>query len=101
LETVSTIFQQHALPRGEMTLFGRKVDPRAIRKTALLTIEGEKDDICSIGQTVAAQDLCSGLRPYRKTHHVQTGVGHYGVFNGKRWENEIYPIVRGVIHMSS
>ena len=101
LETVSTIFQQHALPRGEMTLFGRKVDPRAIRKTALLTIEGEKDDICSIGQTVAAQDLCRGLRPYRKTHHVQTGVGHYGVFNGKRWENEIYPIVRGVIHMSS
>jgi len=101
LETVSTIFQQHALPRGEMSLFGRKVDPRAIRQTALLTIEGEKDDICAIGQTVAAQDLCSSLRPYRKTHHVQTGVGHYGVFNGKRWENEIYPIVRGVIHRSS
>src|SRR5471030_2866401 len=101
LETVSTIFQQHSLPRGEMNLLGRKVDPRAIRKTALLTIEGEKDDICAIGQTVAAQDLCSSLRPNRKTHHVQTGVGHYGVFNGKRWENEIYPIVRGVIHMSS
>jgi poly(3-hydroxybutyrate) depolymerase len=100
LETVSTIFQKHALPLGEMNLLGRKVDPRAIRKTALLTVEGEKDDICAIGQTVAAQDLCSGLRPYRKTHHVQTGVGHYGVFSGKRWENEIYPIVRGVIHMS-
>jgi poly(3-hydroxybutyrate) depolymerase len=101
LETVSTIFQEHALPRGKMSLFGRKVDPRAIRKTALLTIEGEKDDICAIGQTVAAQELCGSLRPYRKTHHVQTGVGHYGVFNGKRWEREIYPIVRGVIHMSS
>ena len=101
LETVSTIFQRHTLPRGEMSLLGRKVDPRAIKQTALLTIEGEKDDICAIGQTVAAQDLCSSLRPYRKTHHVQTGVGHYGVFSGKRWENEIYPIVRGVIHMSS
>jgi polyhydroxyalkanoate depolymerase len=101
LETVSTIFQQHALPLGELNLLGRKVDPRAIRKTALLTIEGEKDDICAIGQTVAAQDLCASLRPYRKTHHMQTGVGHYGVFNGKRWENEIYPIVRGVIHMSN
>ena len=63
--------------------------------------EGEKDDTCAIGQTVAAQDLCSSLRPQRKTHHVQTGVGHYGVFSGKRWENEIYPIVRNAIHMSS
>jgi poly-beta-hydroxyalkanoate depolymerase len=101
LETVSAIFQKHDLPRGEMSLLGRKVDPRAIRKTALLTIEGEKDDICAVGQTVAAQDLCSSLRPCGKTHHVQTGVGHYGVFSGKRWENEIYPIVRGVIHMSN
>ena len=66
--------------------------------TALLTIEGEKDDICALGQTLAAQDLCSRLRPYLKTHYVQAGVGHYGVFSGKRWENSIYPIVRDTIH---
>ena len=101
IETVSTIFQKHALPLGELELLGRKIEPRAIRKTALLTIEGERDDICAIGQTVAAQDLCSGLPLMRKTHHVQTGVGHYGVFNGKRWEYEIYPLVRDMIHMSS
>ena len=57
----------------------------------LLTVEGEKDDICAIGQTVAAHDLCSGLRPYLKRHHMQAGVGHYGVFSGKRWEEQIYP----------
>ncbi len=60
---------------------------RAIRRTALLTVEGERDDICAVGQTLAAQELCSGLRPYMKRHHVQTGVGHYGVFNGRRWSN--------------
>ena len=68
------------------------------RRTALLTIEGEKDDICAVGQTVAAQELCSGLRPYMKTHHVQTGVGHYGVFNGRKWDSQIYPMVRATIH---
>jgi poly(3-hydroxybutyrate) depolymerase len=98
IETVATVFQAHALPRGELEVAGRIVDPSAIRRTALLTVEGEKDDICAIGQTVAAQDLCSRLRPYLKTHHVQTGVGHYGVFNGKRWERHIYPLVRAVIH---
>jgi len=63
-----------------------------------LTVEGEKDDICAVGQTLAAQDMCSRLRPYMKSHHVQTGVGHYGVFNGRRWENQIYPRVRAMIH---
>jgi polyhydroxyalkanoate depolymerase len=98
LETVVTIFQKHALPLGELTVFGERVDPSLIRRTALLTVEGEKDDICPVGQTLAAQDMCSRLRPYMKTHHVQTGVGHYGVFNGRRWENQIYPRVRAMIH---
>ena len=98
LETVSRVFQQHALPLGTLRVCGRLVEPRAIRHTALLTIEGEKDDICSVGQTVAAQDLCAGLRPYMKCHHVQTGVGHYGVFNGRKWESQIYPMVRATIH---
>jgi poly-beta-hydroxyalkanoate depolymerase len=63
----------------------------------LLTVEGERDDICAVGQTVAARDLCRKLRPYLKWHHMQAGVGHYGVFSGKRWENQVYPIVKNVI----
>ena len=98
LETVRLVFQEHVLPRGELRFRGRRVDPGAIRRTALLTVEGERDDICAIGQTVAAQDLCTGLRPYMKTHHVQPGVGHYGVFSGRRWSQQIYPVVRGHIH---
>ncbi|CAN0627790.1 poly(3-hydroxybutyrate) depolymerase [Burkholderia multivorans] len=98
LETVEKVFQRYALPRGELTVGGRLVEPAAIHRTALLTVEGEKDDICAVGQTVAAQDLCSGLPQYLKTHHVQTGVGHYGVFNGNKWETQIYPIVRATIH---
>ncbi|MGU7838287.1 polyhydroxyalkanoate depolymerase [Burkholderia sp. AW33-5] len=98
LETVEKVFQQYALARGELLVGDRLVEPAAIHRTALLTIEGEKDDICAVGQTMAAQELCSGLPPYLKTHHVQTGVGHYGVFNGSRWETQIYPIVRATIH---
>jgi len=100
LETVSLVFQQYALPQGKLTYRGRKVDPSAIRRTALVTIEGERDDICSVGQTLAAQDLASSLRPYLRTHYVQPNVGHYGVFSGKRWQNSIYPLVRDVIHIS-
>ena len=100
LETVRLVFQEYALPLGQLTFRGRPIDLKAIRRTALLTIEGEKDDICSIGQTLAAHDLCAGLRPYLRTHYVQAGVGHYGVFSGKRWQNQIYPLVRGVIHVS-
>jgi poly(3-hydroxybutyrate) depolymerase len=99
LETVERVFQRHDLPRGELTWRGRKVDPGAIRRTALLTVEGERDDICSVGQTLAAQDLCSGLRPYMKRHHVQAGVGHYGVFSGRRWQQQIYPQLRETIHL--
>jgi poly(3-hydroxybutyrate) depolymerase len=97
LETVRLIFQEHALPLGKLEWHGAKVDPSAIRKTMLLTVEGERDDICAVGQTVAAHDLCSKLRPYLKRHHMQAGVGHYGVFSGKRWENQIYPILKNVI----
>jgi poly(3-hydroxybutyrate) depolymerase len=98
LETVETVFQRHALPLHELKVGGRLIEPSKIRRTALLTVEGEKDDICAVGQTLAAQDMCDRLRPYLKTHHVQTGVGHYGVFNGHRWERHIYPRVRAVIY---
>ena len=97
LETVRIIFQEYLLPLGKLTWKGERVDPTAIRRTMLLTVEGERDDICAVGQTVAAQDLCSKLRPYLKRHHMQASVGHYGVFSGKRWENQIYPILKNVI----
>jgi poly(3-hydroxybutyrate) depolymerase len=100
LETVARVFQEFALPQGRLTFRDRVVDPAAIRRTALVTIEGERDDICAIGQTLAAQDLASSLRAYMRTHYVQPDVGHYGVFSGKRWQNQIYPIVRDVIHVS-
>jgi len=97
LETVQRIFQDHQLATGKLKWRGDAVEPRAIRRTALLTVEGERDDICAVGQTSAAHDLCSSLRPYRKKHHMQPGVGHYGVFSGKRWEGQIYPLVKNVI----
>jgi len=100
LETVKMVFQDHLLPRGELTYQGEKVEPAAIKRTTLFTVEGEKDDICAVGQTLAAHDLCSGLRPYRKKHHMQAGVGHYGVFSGRTWQNQIYPMVKNAILQS-
>lgn len=97
LETVERVFQQALLARGELVVAGERVDPSAITRTALLTVEGERDDICALGQTVAAHDLCRRLKPFRKRHHMQAGVGHYGVFSGRRWESQIYPIVRNTI----
>ena len=97
LETVRLVFQEHALPLGNLKWHGERVEPRAIRRTMLLTVEGERDDICAVGQTMAAHDLCSGLRPYLRRHHMQVGVGHYGVFSGSRWTGQIYPILRNVI----
>jgi poly(3-hydroxybutyrate) depolymerase len=97
LETVRYIFQEYALPLGKLKWHGEVVDPNAIRRTMLLTVEGERDDICAVGQTVAAHDLCGKLRPYLKRHHMQAGVGHYGVFSGRRWETQVYPIVKNVI----
>jgi polyhydroxyalkanoate depolymerase len=100
LETVKLVFQDYALPLGQLRWRGRTVDCSAIRRTALVTVEGERDDICAPGQTLAAQDLCSKLRPYMRTHAVQAGVGHYGVFSGRRWQQHIYPMLRDVIHVS-
>lgn len=97
LETVEYVFQEHRLARGVLEYHGRLVDPGAIRRTALLTVEGERDDICSPGQTFPAHDLCRNVRPMRKRHHLQPGVGHYGVFNGRRWQQQIYPLVHNLI----
>jgi poly(3-hydroxybutyrate) depolymerase len=97
LETVRLVFQECALPLGKLQWQGEPVEPRAIKRTMLLTVEGERDDICAGGQTAAAHDLCTGLRPYLKRHHMQAGVGHYGVFSGNRWTNQIYPLVKNVI----
>jgi poly(3-hydroxybutyrate) depolymerase len=99
LETVQRVFQDHHLPRGVLTWRGQPVRPEAIRRTGLLTVEGERDDICAIGQTVAALDLCSGIRVNLKQNHLQSGVGHYGVFAGKRWAREVYPRVREMIQV--
>jgi poly(3-hydroxybutyrate) depolymerase len=101
LETVKRVFQDHDLPLGRFTYRGEVVRPEVIRRTALLTVEGERDDICANGQTMAALDLCSGVPISMRRHHLQTGVGHYGVFSGKRWANEIYPLVREMIQATS
>jgi poly(3-hydroxybutyrate) depolymerase len=97
LETVRLVFQEYALPTGKLQWQGERVEPRAIKRTMLLTVEGERDDICAVGQTAAAHELCSGLRPYLKRHHMQAGVGHYGVFSGNRWTHQIYPLLKNVI----
>ncbi len=97
IETVRMVFQEALLAKGELTHRGERVDPSLIKRTALLTVEGERDDVCALGQTAAAHDLCSGLKPYLKRHHMQTAVGHYGLFSGKRWDKQIYPIVRNLI----
>ncbi len=97
LQTVRTVFQEHALPKGTMTSRGRAIEPAAISKTALLTVEGEFDDISGLGQTRAAHDICSGIPAAKRKHHEQANVGHYGIFNGRRWRSEIYPLVRDFI----
>jgi polyhydroxyalkanoate depolymerase len=94
LETIDVVFQRFLLARGKLEWRGRQVDPHAITRTALLTVEGEKDDICSVGQTMAAQDLCTGVPTRRRFHHLQPGVGHYGVFSGRTWERQVCPVVR-------
>jgi poly(3-hydroxybutyrate) depolymerase len=91
LETVKTVFQDHALPKGKMRYRDRLVKPACISKTALMTVEGAKDDICGLGQTAAAHKLCSGIPQKNKKAYVNHDVGHYGVFNGKRWRTEIQP----------
>lgn len=97
LETIDRVFQRNELARGGFSYRGRRVNPGAIRRTALLTVEGGRDDICALGQTSAAHELCAALPPHLRRHHLQANVGHYGVFSGTRWENEIYPVVRNMI----
>lgn len=97
LQTVKTVFQDHSLPDRKLFHRDEYVDCSAIRNTALLTIEGERDDICGLGQTEAAHDLCTSIPSDEKVHYVQPGVGHYGVFNGTRWRTEIQPRIREFI----
>jgi len=97
LQTIKRVFHDHDLPQGRFRVRGTLVEPQAIKKTALMTVEGERDDICAVGQTVAAHDLCTGIPKAKKTHHLQLTVGHYGVFNGRRWQTETYPKVKGFI----
>ena len=91
LQTVESVFIRHALPKGEMMHRGERIDPAAIRNVALLTIEGENDDISGVGQTRAAHDLCVNIPADMKAHYLQPAVGHYGVFNGSRFRAEIAP----------
>lgn len=97
LDTVERVFQEHHLPRGLFTHRGAPVEPAAIRDTALMTIEGERDDISGVGQTEAAHRLCSNVPADRRRHRLQAGVGHYGIFNGRRWRKEILPDVADFI----
>jgi poly(3-hydroxybutyrate) depolymerase len=91
LQTVDTVFIRHLLPKGEMTHRGTPIDPGKITRVALMTVEGENDDISAVGQTEAAQRLCPNIPADLKTHYVQPSVGHYGVFNGSRFRAEIAP----------
>ena len=91
MQTIETVFVRHALPKGDMLHRGTPVELGRITRTGLMTIEGEKDDISGVGQTQAAQDLCTGIPADRKLHHLQMNVGHYGVFNGSRFRGEIVP----------
>jgi len=98
LQTVKTVFQDYALAKHELVWWdGEPVEPAAITKTALMTVEGQRDDICAVGQTRAAHDLCSQLPDRMRAHYEQSGVGHYGIFNGRRWREEIAPRVKAFI----
>ena len=100
LQTVETFFQRHDLATGTMTVRGEPVDPSSIERTALITIEGELDDISAPGQTIAAHTLCTGVPASRRQQYLQTGVGHYGIFNGRKWRGEILPRLKEFIQQS-
>ncbi len=97
LDSIDFVFQRHLLPQGQMKYKGEFIDLKAIRQTALLTIEGERDDISCVGQTFAAHDLCSSLSSDKKDHFLQHDVGHYGIFNGKRFRQFIFPKMKKFI----
>ena len=95
LQTIQKVFQEYALAKGELVWWdGEKVEPAAVSRTALMTVEGGKDDICGIGQTHAAHELCVNIPEHMRLHYEQPGVGHYGIFNGRRWRDEIAPRVK-------
>jgi poly(3-hydroxybutyrate) depolymerase len=94
MQTIEHVFVLHSLPKGEMTHRGDKIDLSAIENCGLMTVEGEKDDISGVGQTQAAQDLCVNIPAAKRLHHLQLGVGHYGVFNGSRFRSQIMPRIR-------
>jgi poly(3-hydroxybutyrate) depolymerase len=93
LQSIDVVFQRHLLPKGEMTYFGRKVKPEMITKTALLCLEGELDDISGVGQTKAAIKLAKNLAPAKKKYHMEKQVGHYGIFNGRKFRNNVVPVI--------
>jgi poly(3-hydroxybutyrate) depolymerase len=95
LQTVDLVFVRHALPKGEMMFGDKKVDLKAIRRCALMTVEGENDDISGVGQTKATHDLCVNLAKDKQLYHLQPDVGHYGVFNGSRFRRDIAPAIKG------
>ncbi len=97
LDTIHTVFQEFLPPRGSWEVRGQLVTPSAIRDTALLSIEGELDDIAGLGQTEAAQSLCTGIDEAHRRHLVVEGAGHYGIFSGRRWRDVVYPQVRDFI----
>jgi poly(3-hydroxybutyrate) depolymerase len=97
MDCVRIVFQQYLLPRGIWDVAGVRVDPAALRDTALLTIEGELDDISGLGQTLAAHDLCRNIPAERKRHLMIEGAGHYGIFSGRRWRESVYPRLRHFI----
>ncbi len=100
LDTIETVFKDHRLPLGTWEVNGELVKPGAIDQTTLLTIEGELDDISGLGQTRAAHDLCQGIPDKRRKHFEAAGAGHYGIFSGRRWRTEVYPVVRDFIRNS-
>jgi poly(3-hydroxybutyrate) depolymerase len=97
LDTIATVFQEHRLPRGTWEVAGEPVRPAKIKDTALLTIEGELDDISGVGQTEAAHTLCKGIPKKSRQHLTVAGAGHYGIFSGRRWRETVYPDVRDFI----
>jgi len=97
LQTVETFFQKHDLPKGTMRVRGELVDTAAIERTALLTVEGELDDISAPGQTIATHVICSSIPVSRRGQYLQPGVGHYGIFNGSKWRTEILPRIKSFI----
>ena len=98
LQTIDTVFVRHALPEGRMSYRGRTIDLSSIRRVALMTVEGEKDDISGVGQTEAAHRLCTEIPNSMRVHYVQPKVGHYGVFNGSRFTAEIAPRIHAFLH---